>query len=362
MTYPPGPYGYGYAPPPPPPRPGVIPLAPLNFSDILTGAFTTYRRYWKPLLGVAATAYTAVAVLVGTALLVAWSAVGDDIRRLSDLPAGQDPEFADIQPLIGAFVGVWLLGMAAYVVCGGLVSAAVPAVVQEAVLGRPISFGTAWSRAWSRLGAVIGSVFLATLATLLPVLLFLVGFTLMMVGIITGIAASEGGRSNDGAGFAMVGVLLFLGALALIPLALWLWTRFSLAPAVAVIEGQGAVASLRRSAALVKGSWWRVFGCTLGAGLIVGVAGSVMQQVVGQVGSVSMGGLEFGPDATPGAVFGALGGLFVALVVAQVLVQAVAAPFPPLVSALLYVDQRIRKENLAPVLARTAAAEPPVSR
>ncbi|MEV5970674.1 oxidoreductase [Streptomyces sp. NPDC051921] len=363
MTYPSGPYGYGYAPPPPPPRPGVIPLAPLSFSEILTGAFTTYGRYWKPLIGVAVAAYTAVAVLAGAALLVAWAAVGEDIRRLADLPSGQDPEFADIQPLIVAFASVWLLVMAAYVVCGGLVSAAVPAVVQEAVLGRPLTFGAAWRRAWSRLGAVIGSVFLTMAATVVPMLLFLVGFALLMAGVITGIAASDGGSADEGPGLAVVGLIFFLGALALLPLALWIVVRFSLAPTVAVIEGQGPVTSLRRSAALVKGSWWRVFGCTIGAGLMVGTVSGVLQQVLAQLGSFPLSTVNFGENPTPSEIVAAFGGVFFVLTIAQLLVQAVAAPFVPLVSGLLYVDQRIRKENLAPVLAETAAAAgPPFSR
>ncbi|MFE5297491.1 oxidoreductase [Streptomyces sp. NPDC056632] len=357
MTYPSGPYGYGYAPPPPPPKPGVIPLAPLNFSDILTSTFTTYGRYWKPLLGVAVAAYTAAGVLVGAALLLAWAAVGDDVRRLIDLPAGQDPVYADVRPLVIAFLCVWLVAMAGYIVCGGLVYAAVPAVVQEAVLGRPIAFGTVWRRAWSRLGAVVGSVFLAMLATVLPVVLFAAAVGLVMTSMIMGL--NDG---DEGVGFALGGLFLFLAALALVPLGLWLWIRYSLAPTVAVIEGQGAMASLRRSAALVKGSWWRVFGCTLATGLIVGMVAGVIQQVISQAAAVPMSTVGLGEEPpSVGEVLSALGGMLAVAAVAQLLVQAVAAPFQPLVSGLLYVDQRIRKENLAPLLAQTAA-EPPVSR
>lgn len=354
MTYPSGPYGYGYPPPPPPPKPGVIPLAPLGLSEILTGAFSTYGRYWKPLIGVALAAYTAAAALVGVALLVAWAAVGDDIQRLIDLPSGRTPDFADVQPLIVAFVCVWLVAMAGFVVLGGLVNAAVPAVVQEAVLGRPIGFGQAWRRAWSRLGAVIGSVFLSMLATMVPLILFMAGFGLLMAAMIASIAASEGSHGDNGSGLAIVGVLVFLGALALVPLALWIWIRFSLAPTVAVIEGQGPMASLRRSAALVKGSWWRIFGCTLAAGVIVGMVSGVLQQAISQIGAIPMSTIDFGENPSPGEVIAAVGGILAVLLVAQLLIQAVAAPFQPLVTALLYVDQRIRKENLAPLLAQQA--------
>ncbi|MER7518803.1 oxidoreductase [Streptomyces sp. NPDC126499] len=354
MTYASGPYGYGYPSPPPPPKPGVIPLAPLNFSEILTGAFTTYGRYWKPLLGVAVAAYAAATVVIGLACLAAWAVVGDDIHRLIELPSGRSPDFADFQPLIVAFVCVWLVAMAAYVVSSGLVYAAAPAVVQEAVLGRPIGFGAVWRRAWSRLGAVVGSVFLSMLAMLLPMLLFVVGFAFLMAALVGGLAASEG-SGDDGSGFAVVGLLIFLASLGLVPLALWIWIKFSLAPTVAVIEQQGPMASLRRSSALVKGSWWRIFGCTFGTTMIVGMISAVIQQVISQIGALPMAAVDFGENPTPGELIAAFGGLMVVLVIAQLLVQAVAAPFPPVVSGLLYVDQRIRKENLAPVLAQTAA-------
>ncbi|GAA3396944.1 hypothetical protein GCM10017752_53250 [Streptomyces roseoviridis] len=334
----------------------MIPLAPLGFGEILTGAFTTYGRYWKPLLGVAVAAYAAAAVVIGAVCLVAWAAVGDDVRRLGDLPGGRSPDFADVQPLIVAFVCVWLVAMAAYVVCSGLVYAAAPAVVQEAVLGRPVGFGAVWRRAWSRLGAVLGAVVLPLLVTVVPMLLLMTGFAFLMGAVFAGLADSEGSGGDAASGFAIVGLLVFVAALALVPLALWLWIKYSLAPTVAVIENQGPMVSLRRSSALVKGSWWRVCGCTLATSMMVGTASGLIQQIIAQAGTIPMSTVDLSGDPGPQELIAAFGGLVVALVVAQLLVQAVAAPFQPLVSALLYVDQRIRRENLAPVLAQTADA------
>ncbi|MEV6328031.1 oxidoreductase [Streptomyces sp. NPDC051909] len=354
MTYPSGPYGYGYPPPPPPPKPGVIPLAPLGFSEILTGAFSTYGRYWKPLLGVALAAYTAASVLVGVALLAAWAAVGDDVRRLGDLPSDQAPDLADVQPLIIAFGCVWLVAMAGFILLGGLVYAAVPAVLQEAVVGRPIGFGEAWRRAWSRLGAVIGSVFLSMLAVMVPMLLAVVGLGFLVAAIFAAVAASEDNTLDNGQGLAVVGGLVILGMLATVPFALWLQIRFSLAPTVAVIEQQGAVASLRRSSALVKGSWWRTFGCMIAAGLLAGMVSFAIQQVIQTVAGLPMLTFTPGEDVTPGEVLSALGGVLAILSVAGVITQALIAPFQPLVMGLVYVDQRIRKENLGPLLAQQA--------
>ncbi|MET8503909.1 oxidoreductase [Streptomyces sp. NPDC004787] len=354
MTYASGPYGYGYPPPPPPPKPGVIPLAPLGFSEILTGAFTTYGRYWRPLLGVALIAYAGFAAAVGGALAAGWAVAGDTLTRMFDTPEGQTPDFSDAAPVFVAFGIVWLVAVAAAVVAGGLVSAAVPAVLQEAVLGRRISFGEAWQRAWSRLGAVIGSVFLSFLAVLVPMVLALAGFGFLVAAIVAAVAASDNGSLDDGQGLAVVAGLLLLGLLATAPFAVWLQVKFCLAPTVAVIEQQGAVASLRRSSALVKGSWWRTLGFMLAAGLIAGMVNFAIQQVIQSVAGLPMLTITPGDDVTPGEVLGALGGVLVILSVAGVVTQALIAPFQPLVMGLVYVDRRIRQENLAPALAQQA--------
>ncbi|MEU0402863.1 oxidoreductase [Streptomyces sp. NPDC006197] len=346
MTYPPGPpgppYGYGYPPPPPPPKPGVIPLAPLGFGTVLSGAFATFGRHWKTLLGVAGSVYGAALLVVGVALGIAYAAVGDLFLAAFDRPEGQDPRWDEIQPLIVAFVCVWLAAMLAIVCGNAVVAAACPAVVQEAVLGRPTTFRTIWRRAWSRMPAVLGTVLLTSVALLLPALLFVVGFVALLVGLLA-----------IRTGPLIAPFLAFAGALLVFPLALWIWVKFSLAPAAAVMEGQGALASMRRSSSLVRGSWWRLFGCLLVAGVMASVASWLIQQVFSLLASAPLAGVDFGSEDA-GVLIASFALLFVFLAVGSLISQAVVSVFPPLVTALLYVDQRIRKENLAPELARAA--------
>ncbi|MEU6932048.1 oxidoreductase [Streptomyces sp. NPDC046374] len=351
MTYPSGPYGYGYAPPPPPPKPGVIPLVPLSFGQILTGAFSAFGRYWKPLLGIAAIAYGVATALVGGAMALAWNAVSDNVDRLSNLPHGQDPEMADVRGLFVAFCCVWLTGALCLVLANALVYAAVPVVAQEAVLGRPVGFGAVWHRAWSRLGAVLASVLLTMLAALVPALLFVLGSGFLMYGMLAGIGASG---SDEGMGPMVAGTLVLLVALATVPLTVWLWVKFSLAPAAAVIEGASPMAALRRSADLVRGSWWRICGCTLAAGAIVALVSGAIQQVFSILAWIPMSTLTFDADASPGDFIASMTGAMGIALIGGTASQALLAPLQPLVSALLYVDQRIRKENLGPVLAQTA--------
>ncbi|WP_328945281.1 oxidoreductase [Streptomyces sp. NBC_00250] len=364
MTIPPGPpygpagppYGYGYPPPPPPPKPGVIPLAPLTFSMILTGAFSTFGRYWKQLLGVAAAIYLGALLVVLAAIGIAYAAVGDLFPAVFDLPEGQTPRWDDIRPLIIAFACVWIAGVIAILVANALVAAACPAVVQEAVLGRPTTFGVIWRRAWARMPAVLGTVLLTSVALLIPVILFMVAFVMMMIAFVAEIAdastGSDAGYSGSGISFAVV-LLWFLGALATLPFALWIWVKFSLAPSAAVMEGQGAVASMRRSSHLVRGSWWRLFGSLLAAGIMASVVGMLIQQVISLLVSTPLSATDFS-DVDSSAMVAALVVVITFAALGQLISQMIVSVFPPLVTALLYVDQRIRKENLAQDLSQAA--------
>ncbi|MFF3318793.1 oxidoreductase [Streptomyces sp. NPDC003035] len=353
MTHPSGPYGYGYAPPPPPPKPGVIPLAPMGLSQILTGAFAAIGRYWKPLLGVAAAAFGAALLVLAAAGGIAYTVVADHLPGVFDLPSGQDPSWEDGRPLLIAFGCVWLIAMIGMVVASALVYAACPAVLQEAVLGRRTTFGAVWRRAWSRTPAVLGTVFLTMLLTVpVPLIVFVGTFAGLLVAL-------------SGSGPVALVVLSFGGAvlatLLTAPLAAWLWVKFSLAPSAAVLEGQGTMAAMRRSSELVRGSWWRIFGCTLAAGAIAAAVNWGLQQVLSLLLSAP---LSFSEDASPestGEYLLLLVPVLVIAVIGSLVGQFVSSVFPPLVTGLLYIDQRIRKENLAPALAEAAeaAAETP---
>ncbi|MFF3752275.1 hypothetical protein ACFYYH_17710 [Streptomyces sp. NPDC002018] len=347
-----GPYGWGgrggRTPPPPPPRPGVIPLAPLGLGDLLGGAFATMGRHWRPLLGVAALAYGCAALVAAAALAVAYRAVGDDLRGLSDPGYPTAPAWHDVRPLLLAFLWVWVIGMLALLLANALVQAACPELVRHAVLGRRTTLRATLRRASARLPAVLGTAALSWLIALVPMALFLAASIATVVPLVR----------RDGSHLALWLIVAgFAGALALTPPAVWLWVRFALAPAAAVIESQGPVAALRRSAELVRGAWWRIFGISLLAYVMAAFAGMVLQQLIDLAGlfpAVPGAGDDDGPTA--GAVLVTLVASLALSLAGQFLSQIVLTAFPQLVLNLLYVDQRIRAENLAPTLAAAAEA------
>lgn len=347
---PPGPPGWGGWVPPP--KPGVIPLAPLRFGDVLNGAFSTMGSYWKQLFGMGAALYGGAALLMATAVALAYSAVGDHLDRVVSLRYEEEASSADVVPLVTAVSVLALLGIVLMLIVSGLMYAAVPAVLQEAVLGRAVAFSTVWRRAWAHVARVIGTLILTALIAVVPMVLVLVA----VVGVVVAVTTMDGGAG--GAATAMtVGVL---GVLLTGPLATWLWVKFCLAPAVVVFEGQRPVAALRRSSQLVQGDWWRIFGITLLVYMMAATAGyfiqmpfSVLGIFPGVIGTSSLEG-----DPSPTAIVVAMSGYLVATLLGQMVSQIISTTLPQLVTGLLYVDRRMRTENLGPVLAEAAAVPP----
>ncbi|MER5362252.1 hypothetical protein [Streptomyces sp. NPDC002785] len=335
----------------PPPKPGVIPLAPLKLGDILGGAFSTMGRYWKQLFGAGVAVYGGALVAVGAAALIAYSAVSGHLHRIISLSAEEAPSSKDLAPVLIALGAVWLVAMLAFTIGTAVMYAAVPAVLQEAVLGRPTTFSVIWRRAWARVPTLIGTVILMALIAMIPVVLAMIGFFALVIGVIT--LAHE----SSAAAWITPG---FLGALATAPLAAWLWVKFSLAPSAVIFERQRPMAALRRSSQLVRGDWWRIFGISLLASVMAAVANYIIQIPFSFLGMFSgfIGGSTLDDDPNPTAIAFAMSGYVVILLLGQLIGQLVSATFPQLVTGLLYVDRRMRTENLGPVLAEAAAVPP----
>ncbi|MFF2655104.1 hypothetical protein [Streptomyces sp. NPDC058045] len=347
---PPGPPygGWGWGAPPPP-KPGVIPLAPLGLDQILGGALATMRRYPGPLFGTIGTAYGLLLLLVAGAGAVAYRSVAGHLRALLHSTAEVPPQWADGRPVLVAFAAVWGIAVLLMLPVTAFTQAACPSVLESAVLGRATTVGAVFRRAASRTLPALGVLLLITLMVTVPWLLLAGGGGALIIA-----AASAG----DGSGVAVASVLMVLVCLALAPLSIWLSVRFSLAPPAVVLESAGPGRALRRSAGLVRGAWWRIFGVTALAYGIVAVTAGAFRLPLMFVGPQPGLSPRFQEADTPGEVLSqVLPGMVVStgLSLAVTLVmQIVFAAFVPLVTTLLYLDQRIRKEGLADQLAAAA--------
>jgi len=206
-------------------------------------------------------------------------------------------------------------------------------VIGRSVLGHKISAGEAWQIARPRMAALIG----ATL--LIPLILIGLWAAYAIVLVILAVLHAPG---------ALIGGLAALGAIAAIILTIWFTIMFRMAAQVVVLEREGPVRALGRSWRLVRGSFWRVLGITLLAGLIVVVTAGVLQIPFSLLAALAGGGNSLLPSTggnVAGILISAVGG---------VVAGAVARPISAGGAVLLYVDLRMRREGLDLVL-QTAA-------
>ena len=303
------------------PKPGVIPLRPLGVGEILDGAFASIRRNPKAILGLAAVVMTISAVIsaVITRTLL-------NLGSLNLPTPGQQLTPAQATHLVGRVVAVALpafgLSVLLTIVVQAILAGLLAPIIARGVAGQQITAGDAWRITRPRLPSVLLATVLVLLAGLGPVLI---------IGVITGIALLAGAPA------AVYGGIVLLGLAALV-LTVWLSTMLSLVTPVVVLEDERPVRALARSWRLVRGSFWRVFGITLLAGIIVAIAGGVLQL----------------PFTFFGAVLGSGTGGIVILVIGAIAAGTVTRPITAGVTVLLYVDMRMRKEGLDLAL-RTAS-------
>ncbi|RNI22159.1 glycerophosphoryl diester phosphodiesterase membrane domain-containing protein [Flexivirga caeni] len=330
---PPPQYGQ-YAPPPPQygqygppggyyppvyqlaPKPGVIPLRPLTLSDIFGGTFATIRGNPGATIGLSAVMALIVAIpsVIITVLLV-----NSGITVTSDSGVT-----TNLGSQIGLGVGSLLSGIAS-VVLGGMLTT----VVSEAVLGHRITIGETWRRVRGRLLPLIGLMLLIGLAAGIAAGI-VVGIVVLLAVAVSSVAA------------VIAAIVLGLGLFVAI---VWIGLKVSLAAPAVVLERIGPVAALRRSWSLTNGQWWRILGITLLAQLIVYVISQVVSTPVALI-AVAMSGTN-----------GLSAGAAVAVQLVSVVVTAFTTPFTAGVTALLYLDQRIRKEALDVTLMEAAGKD-----
>ncbi|WP_030209831.1 membrane protein [Streptomyces bikiniensis] len=317
---------------PPAAKPGVIPLRPLSMGEILDSSVKTLRTYWRtvlPVMAVLAVLTQVTQTLVQRYLVPPAPQVDPDATPSEALKQLVD----SIQASLAGFGPSMLVSLAALLISSALLAV----VVGKAALGRPITLGAAWREARPHLLRLLG----------LTLLLAVLGAAIMTVGLLPGLLI--GGVAGA--------ALVFLGGLGALVLDIWLMVRFSLSSPALILERGNVVQSLKRSAKLVQGSWWRIFGITLLTQLLVFVFAMIIAipfAVIGLMvdGEALSGLLSGSPDAAgwPFLIVTGIGG---------VITSAITYPISAGVTVLLYVDQRIRREALDLELIRAAGRPDP---
>lgn len=322
---------------PAPVQPGIIPLRPLGLGEIWDGAFRAFRQNPKVMVGLSAIVVVAsqLVSLAATLLLTR-----DLVGLLEEVGSGAAStlSFSDVagtlQRSIPLYVLVVLLQAVAVLVLNGMLIVA----VSRAVLGRTVSLGQLWRETRRRLPALVG---LSVVLSLVPAL---VGLVALAPGVLVLVGA--GGDTAIGVGVA----LTLLGALAWAVVAVFLWIRWALATPALLLERLTVRQAVRRSSRLVKGTFWRTLGIlllTLVVVYAVVAAVGLPFSAIGQaVSVVAVGGDDPRTAIVVQQLISSVGAM---------IGSVVAYPFLASVTALVYVDLRMRREGLDVELHRAAA-------
>jgi hypothetical protein len=274
-----------------PTAPGVIPLRPLTLGEIVEGTITTMRRHAAVVFGCSAAVGVASALLMLAADL--WILDARAPQPLPNLAAPPDQQLQQMLSTVGDDLAVaGVVGLLAQAVLSGFLTV----VVGRAAIGRPIGFGEVWQE-------------------LRPRLLPLFGLTVIVT------------------------VLVTLGLAAFFLPGIWAFVLLSLSTPALVLERGGIGAALRRAVELVRGSWWRVFGVLVLAVVTTYVVSALIQT----------------PFVTGVATAGRTVGDLAMTQLGSAIAHTIVGPFAALVTAFLYIDQRMRREKLGEELSRAAS-------
>lgn len=310
------------------PRPGVIPLRPLGVGEILDGAVSTARAHWRTVLSIT----LGIAILVELFSILAMRTWLGDSSGFAALENNPQPTESEVRDAMGDLFGFSSVVGIFTLLATVLATALLTIVVARAVLGRSVTLGEAWQDARHRLLRLLGLVLLVVLITVgalvVPMLL----------------AATTGSLALT--------VLAFFGGLVL---AVWLGVRLSLATPALMLEREGIRDAMRRSWKLVGGSWWRVFGIQLLVAVLLLVVAGVIEFpasiIAGLVSGEGAGNVFDGSVTELSWTYLAVSGI------GSVLASTVTLPISAGTTALLYIDQRIRREALDLELARAAGVD-----
>ncbi|MGW5747843.1 hypothetical protein [Amycolatopsis sp. NPDC003861] len=293
-------------------KPGVIALRPLNIGDILDGAITAIRRHALLILGIGAV----VAVLSAALTFVLQRYVLTDLESFATTvelgPAATEEELRNA--LFGTFGDLFIVLISSTLVSTLLLTVTtglMAAVMGRAALGREVSFGIAWREVQPRLLPLLGVAFVYALLSTIGV----------MLCIIPGVLA---------------------------------WVFWALAAPALVLERGTFREAFARSVKLVGGgAFWRVLGVLLLARIIESFFENIIQL------PFTIGTGMFSQMFNPGKVTVPSTGDLLLASAGQIIAGTVAIPFVALVTVIVYLDQRMRREGMDIELARAAGVQPP---
>ena len=320
---------------PSPVQPGIVPLRPLGVGDLFSGTFEALSKNPFVLFILPGI----VTIVAGIITLVTIYFALPDFTSLVDLDA---PISTDDLSTIGMTMALRttpfvliLLGLA-----GLFPAIVVPHGTADAIIGKKLSAKDAFNRFKSRLLAMIGlSIVWAFLFALIASVTFGI---FLLVGL--GVADYVTYRSQTQ---TMLVFLLFgsVGAITTFLVCVFFQVRFAFAQTVCAVENLCPFKALKRSWTLTQGVAFKTLGRTILIAMVMGAVGGVFSGVLSTFTAftISTEFNSFTISADPQMYLTAIP----LAAVASTIVQMLVMPLSQVYIALMYVDERIRKENFA---------------
>ena len=313
-------------------QPGIIPLRPLTVGELFNGAFQAVRVNPQTMFGFS------FAIMAVVGLIQAFFASSSTSSLTRALSSGDTEDL--VYSLGNSMGSITTSGLT--MLATAFLSGMLALTVWDAVLGRKSSPADAWHRFSPRFVPVLLATLLIGIIEFVVIVLVLLVFMIPFFLVVVNTASA---RSYDSASAGIGGALsiIFLMIVALIVVACFFTVKFAFTSSAVVLEGLGPVDAIKRSWSLSKGSFWRILGRILLIGVVIGLISSVLGAVVGAI-------LGVGASAADSV------GMLVAFsAFVSALLSAVVIPVQSSFYTLMYLDERMRKENLAPMIAQEAS-------
>jgi len=311
-------------------------LRPLGFGTLMGAPFQVLRRNPKPTFG---SALLIQAVIVVASLVVIGAAVALAVGRI-DMASSADRDAVTSGSIVSIMLSA-LVPLVLSLIGSALLQGVIVNEVARGTVGEKLSMRGLWRGIVGRRWALIAWVLLITAAVLVGVVVL---GTIVTVLVLLGPAGIAVG--------VIFGIIAILG---LVVLSAWIGTKVSLVPSVIVLERASIRVAIARSWALTHGYFWRTFGVQVLIAIILATASQVASGAISIVFSlilvlVAPTGVSSNGGMAASIVLAAVSYLVTLLI--SLVIGSITSIVQSAVSALIYVDLRMRKEGLDLTLQR----------
>lgn len=315
-------------------------LRPMSTSQVLDRTFYLYRNNFVLFAGIAI--ITPALKLI--ALLVQLQIFGT--ITIPQQPEAMTPQF--VQSLIVRGIVASLVGLVVYLVGTSLASSATAYAVSMVHLGKKTTIAESYSRVKPIFGRILGLLVAVAFFTFGPLMLSYALFFVMIFSM-TLLTKSSGGA---GAGIAVVLITGLLGVGLMIGAIVWIFfalCRYALSVPACTLENLPALQSIKRSKRLTTGAKGGILGIIILTGLMTIILTYVLQMpaLIASNALVMTGKTHLSVAAS------------VWIYIADFLGTALAGPIATIALALVYYDQRVRKEAFDLQLMMEAVGQAP---